>query len=336
MSSVIQRQGDLVGIGEAMLEMAPVGDGLYALGFAGDTLNTVWYLKRLLGRRDRVGYVTRVGEDSLSEQFLNFLREAGIDATRISRDAERTLGLYLIRLEGVERRFSYWRAQSAARRLADDPDGLAKTLRGAASIHVSGITLAVVETKGRRHLFAELAKARATGTLVSFDPNVRRRLWPDEAEMCAAMREMFALCDIALPSFDDEAGLWGDATPEATVERIAAISVEEIVVKNGAAPALVWAAGKLASVAAGEIPDVRDTTGAGDSFNAGYLAARRRHLSPPEACAFAHTLAAEVVRHPGALAPPNALTAIQQAFEALSERREAQMRSLPPPARTRR
>jgi len=318
MSASVWTQGDLVGIGEVMLEMAPVGDGLYAPGFAGDTLNTIWYLKRLLGNRERVGYVSRIGQDSLCEQLLDFLRDADIDTARISRDPERTLGLYLIRLEGAERHFSYWRGQSAARRMADDPDVLAQALRGAALIHVSGITLAIIEAAGRRHLLAELAKARAAGALVSFDPNVRRRLWPDEAELRAAMMEMFETCDIALPSFDDEAGLWGDASPEATVERIAALGVEEIVVKNGAAPALVRAAGTLRYVPASAISDVRDTTGAGDAFNAGYLAARRRQASPAQACAFAHGLAAEVVRHPGALTPPGALTVIQQRFADFS------------------
>jgi len=323
-------QGDLVGIGEAMLELAPVKDGLYAPGFAGDTLNTIWYLKRLLGDRERVGYVTRIGGDGLSKQFLDFLRDSGIDASRISRDEERTLGLYLIRLDGAERHFSYWRGQSAARRMADDPAALAEALRGAASIHVSGISLAVIEATGRRHLFDELARARADGALVSFDPNVRRRLWPDEAELRAAMIEMFSGCDIALPSFDDEAGLWGDETPEATVQRIAALGATEIVVKNGAAPALVRAAGAQVPVNACTISDARDTTGAGDAFNAGYLAARRRNVSPDVACAFAHELAAEVVRHPGALAPAEALPAIQQRFAELSRAAPAALTPQPP------
>lgn len=318
MSARVWRRGDLVGVGEAMLELAPVKDGLYAPGFAGDTLNTMWYLKRLLGDRERVGYLTRVGRDSLSQQFLDFLRDAGLDASRISRDADRTLGLYLIRLEGAERHFAYWRGQSAARRMADDLDALGEALGGAALIHVSGVTLAVIEAAGRRHLFAQLRKARAAGALVSFDPNVRARLWPDEVEMRAAMKEMYSGCDLALPSFDDEARLWGDASPEATAQRIAALGVEEIIVKNGAASALVRTSQTQVHVSAREASDVRDTTGAGDGFNAGYLAARRRDASPAEACVFAHGLAAEIIRHPGALTPPDALKSLRQDFEDLS------------------
>jgi 2-dehydro-3-deoxygluconokinase len=300
-------EGGFLGVGEAMVELAPVDGGLYALGFAGDTLNTCWCLKRLVGDARRVSYLTRVGEDALSSRLLAFLGEAGIDAGAISRDPERTLGLYLISLEGAERRFAYWREQSAARRLADDPARLGEALSGAALIHITGVTLAIVEARGRSNLLVALAKARAEGARVSFDPNVRRRLWPDEPTLRDALTEMFAVCDIALPSFDDEAGVWGDADPDASVARIAAHGVKEIVVKNGANPASVFADGFYADIPARETPDARDTTGAGDAFNAGYLAARLSGLSAVIACEFAHAVAAEVVRHPGALPPASAI-----------------------------
>jgi len=306
------REGSLIGIGEAMVELAPVAEGLYAQGFAGDTLNTCWYLKRLVGDLRRVRYLTRVGEDALSGRLVELLVKSGIDATAVSRDPERTLGLYLISLEGAERRFSYWRDQSAARRLADDPASLDEALRDAALIHVSGITLAIVEAKGRQNLLAALAKARGRGARVSFDPNVRRRLWPDEATLRAALTEMFSICDVALPSFDDEVTVWGDADPVTSVARIAALGVKEIVVKNGAGPAFIFADGVESLAPACAVSDARDTTGAGDSFNAGYLAARIAGLPAIGACEFAHELAAEVVRHPGALAPPAAIEPLQR------------------------
>jgi 2-dehydro-3-deoxygluconokinase len=312
------REGPLIGIGEAMVELTPVADGLYAQGFAGDTLNTCWYLKRVLGEARRVAYLTRVGEDPLSSRLLELLLQSGIDAGAVSRDPERTLGLYLISLDGAERRFSYWRDQSAARRLADDPARLDEVLHGAALIHVTGITLAIVEASGRRNLLAALGKARAAGARVSFDPNVRRRLWPDDASLRGALTEMFAACDIALPSFDDEAGVWGDPDPVNSAARIAALGAKEIVVKNGAGAAFIVADGAEALVPARATSDARDTTGAGDSFNAGYLAARIAGLSAIRACEFAHELAAEVVRHPGALAPAIAIEPMGLALRARS------------------
>jgi 2-dehydro-3-deoxygluconokinase len=304
--------GALIGIGEVMIELAPVADRVYAQGFAGDTLNTCWYLRRLSPVERRVGYLTRVGADPLSDRLLDFLTMSGLDARAVSRDPERTLGLYLISLDGAERRFSYWRDQSAARRLADDPARLDEALADAALIHVSGITLAIVGAPGRIHLLAALRRARARGARVSFDPNVRRRLWPDEATLRDALVEISGCCDIMLPSFDDEASVWGDADPRASALRIASLGVGEIVVKNGAGPARVLADGVGVEVPARAVRDARDTTGAGDSFNAGYLAGRLAGLSATEACEFAHGLAAEVVRHPGALAPAAAIEPLRR------------------------
>jgi 2-dehydro-3-deoxygluconokinase len=155
-----------------------------------------------------------------------------------------------------------------------------------------------------------LHRARARGARVSFDPNVRRRLWPDETTLRDALTEMFGACDIALPSFDDEAGVWGDPSPRASAERIAAFGVGEIVVKNGEGPAYVLAEGVGVEIPAKPASDARDTTGAGDSFNAGYLAARLAGRDVAEACGSGHALAGEVVRHPGALAPAAAIAGL--------------------------
>ena len=292
----------IVSVGEAMVEFAPVDSGRYARAFAGDTLNTSWYLARM---GQPVRYLTRVGADSLSDSFVAFVRGSGIDASGIGRDAERTMGLYMIELDGAERRFLYWRDNSAARRLADDPQTLDAGLAGAELIHVSGITLAIIGEAGRANLVAALSRARKAGAKVSFDANLRRRLWPDDATARDAQTAMYAVSDIALPSFDDEAALWGDASPHDTAARLATHGVGEIVVKNGADAA--WVDG--ADISAARV-EARDTTGAGDSFNAGYLAARRLGKSPAEACGFAHRLAAEVVRWPGALAPAEAIAAL--------------------------
>ncbi len=294
----------IVGVGEAMVEFAPVEAGLYARAYAGDTLNTCWYLAKL-GQPAR--YLTRVGADKLSDGFVAFLEQSGIDAGAVQRDAERTMGLYLIELDGAERRFLYWREASAARRLADDSAALDAGLAGADLIHVSGITLAIIGGQGRRNLAAALARARAKGAKVSFDPNLRRRLWLDEASARAAQTEIYAVTDIALPSFDDEAALWGDVSPAATAARLAGLGVGEIVVKNGAGAAFVDGVEVAAALVA-----ARDTTGAGDSFNAGYLAARLAGRAPAEACGFAHRLAGEVVRWPGALAPAEAVAALSR------------------------
>ena len=104
-----QWQPDILCIGECMVEMAPQPDGLYAMGFAGDTFNTAWHLRHQLSPEGRVSYFSAVGQDSLSDRMLAFMGEAGIDTAQVQRRADRTVGLYLIELTQGERSFSYWR-----------------------------------------------------------------------------------------------------------------------------------------------------------------------------------------------------------------------------------
>lgn len=289
-----------VAIGEAMVELAPVEGGLYRRAYAGDTFNTIWHMAQLLGPAGTTGFVTRVGRDGLSEAFVAEMASDGLDVSRVARDPERGMGLYLIELDGAERSFHYWRSASAARRLADDSAALAAALDGAGLAHLSGITLAILPPAGRDALFAVLGEARGKGTLVSFDPNIRPRLWSSRDEIRETIARMLALTDIALPSFDDEAAHWADRAPEATIARLAASGVGEIVVKNGAGSVRFRTGDVEGDRPTPPVDGIRDTTGAGDAFNAGYLAARLAGLAPDGSIACGQALSAEVIRTPGA------------------------------------
>ncbi len=225
--------GRIVAIGEAMVEMAPVGEGLYRRGYAGDTFNTVWHMAQLLGDATRSGFFTRVGRDGLSDSFVAEMAADGLDVSGVTRDPERGMGLYLVELDGVERSFHYWRHCSAARGLADDPAALAAALRGAGLIHLSGITLAILSDGARETLFQVLAEVRSAGAVIAFDPNIRPRLWSSHGEIQATVSRMLSFTDIALPSFDNEAAQWSDAAPSDTIDRFVSFGAREVVVKNG-------------------------------------------------------------------------------------------------------
>lgn len=297
-------------IGEAMVEMAPVGDGLYRRGFAGDTFNTAWHMAQWLGPSAQVGMVTRIGKDSISDAFLRGMQADGMVVSGISRDPARGMGLYMIELDGVERSFHYWRDTSAARQLADDVTALGAALHGVGLVHLSGITLAILSPAAREGLFAVLAAFRAGGGVVSFDPNIRPRLWSSADEIRQTCAGMLALTDIALPSFDDEAAHFGDADAQATVDRMAAMGVAEVVVKNGAGPVTLFAQGRRIRLETPEVAILRDTTGAGDGFNAGYLGARVSGDDPEAAVRAGQMLAGVVIGHYGARAPKEAVDAL--------------------------
>lgn len=290
-------------VGEAMVEFAPIGRDQYQRGLAGDTFNTAWHMAQVLGARAKVGFVTKVGQDRLSDNFVTELRADGLDDCVIGRDPARGMGLYLIELVGVERSFHYWRDSSAARGLAADGAFLQRAFTGAGLIHLSGITLAILPDADRARLFSALETARDSGSRISFDPNIRPRLWPSRQHARDAVAQALTMTDIALPSFDDEAMLWGDENPQATLARFAQAGITEAVVKNGGGVVWSLAGGVMLAQDTPAVADIRDTTGAGDSFNAGYLSARLLGHTPEHAITIGQGFAAEVIRHPGARLP---------------------------------
>lgn len=291
-------------VGECMVELSGAGGpDLWRMGIAGDTLNTAWYVRARLGPDWQVDYLTRLGQDRFSDRILQFLEANGIGSGQITRDPVRIPGLYAIDLQNGERSFTYWRGQSAARGLAEDDGHLARAFGDAAAIYLSGITLAILTPDRRRVVIDALAAARTRGVLTAFDPNLRPRLWEDAATMCACVTEAAGAAALCLPSLDDEVAAFGDAGPEATAARYLRAGAGSVLVKAGGGPVVVAGPGGVQVIDG--LPRVTpiDTTGAGDSFNGGYLAARLSGLDETQAVRAAHALAARVVLHPGALIP---------------------------------
>ena len=295
--------GRVVAIGECMVELAPAGDGLLRMGYAGDTLNTAWYARAALPDAWRVAYHTVVGTDELSRGMVAFIAANGIGTATIGRHPTRRCGLYAITLDAGERSFTYWRGESAARALAQDRGTLTAAVQGASLVYLTGITLAILPPEGRRTLLGVLAEARAAGARVAFDPNIRPALWESGEALRAAVSRAAAGADIVLPGFDDEHAAFGDADPAATAARYRALGAEEVVVKTGGGPIRLETPAGACTVADLRRVAACDTTGAGDSFNGAYLAARLCGADPVAAVHRAHVLASQVICHTGALMP---------------------------------
>ena len=292
-----------VAIGEAMIEMSGGAGNSYRLGFAGDTLNTAYYLKARLGADWSVGYVTAVGDDLYSARMVEFIAGAGLDTGAIRTIAGKRAGLYMIHQADGDRHFTYWRDSSAAKLLADDAAALEAGLAGADLVYFSGITLAILAPQARETLLGAIGKRRAAGALVAFDPNIRPALWPDKQSVVDALTRAAEVSTIVLPTHADEAPYFGDADAEATARRYLAAGCSEVVVKNGGDPALIVTHDGSWQVGAKRVANVVDATGAGDSFNGGYLAARLSGVSPEDAAKAGHATAAVVIGHHGALVP---------------------------------
>lgn len=288
--------------GECMIEFSQTGDGAtWRRGFAGDTFNTAWYFRRLAPATWKTAYFTAVGDDAPSRDLKEFIAAAGIDTGFIPAIANASPGLYTIELVGAERHFSYWRENSAARRLAADPAALAAAIDRSTILYFSGITLAILPEADRRAFLSAMEKARASGRTVAFDPNIRLRLWPQADALRQALAAAAAASTIVLPTFPDEAALFGDADRRACAERYRALGAELVVVKDGAAPCLAVGPGEAVEVEAVPVARPVDTTGAGDAFNGGFFAAWADRPDLGRALALGHETAARTICGYGAL-----------------------------------
>lgn len=288
-------------IGECMVELRQAGDGLMRKGFAGDTFNTAYYLRSLLPEAWPVDYFSAVGTDTISDEMLNFIEGTGVGTGFIRRLPKRTPGLYMIHLKDGERSFSYWRSASAARLLADDASALRAAIGASETIFFSGITLAILAPEALATLLTEIGHAKIAGKLVAFDPNIRLRLWDDADRMRRVISDGAAVSSMVMPSFEDEATHFGDATVDATIARYAGLGVNKLVVKDGAAGITLDFDGERSFVPASRAKQVVDTTGAGDSFNGAFLANYLQAGDHLKAAAFAANVAAAVIGHHGAL-----------------------------------
>jgi 2-dehydro-3-deoxygluconokinase len=297
----------VITIGEVMVELARGSDGRFGMSCGGDTFNTAVYLARA---GIEASYATALGDDPYSDSILAMAAAENVKTDLTLRVPGRLPGLYMIETDPKgERRFRYWRGEAPARELFELPDWnkVAEAMVGARLIYFSGVTLSLYSNVGLGRLLAILELARQQGTKVAFDGNFRPHGWKgDLPRTRTVFMEALKRVDYALPTFDDEAVLWGDPSPEATVARMQAFGIGEVVVKNGQQSALVAVNGQQEHVPVPEVVEAVDTTAAGDSFNAGYIAARLNGESPAHAALAGHALAAQKVRYRGAIMPRDA------------------------------
>lgn len=300
-------------IGECMIELSQKGAEVNR-GFGGDTLNTSVYIARQVNPAAlAVHYVTALGTDNFSQQMLDAWQQEAVDTRLTQRMENRLPGLYYIETDSSgERTFYYWRNEAAAKFWLESEQSAAicEQLATFDYLYLSGISLAILSPGSRAKLLSLLKECRANGGKVIFDNNYRPRLWASREETREVYQQMLACTDIAFLTLDDEDLLWGEQPVETVIERTQQAGVSEVVIKRGADACLVAIAGEaVIEVPAVKLPKekVIDTTAAGDSFSAGYLAVRLTGGDAAEAAKRGHLTASTVIQYRGAIIPREAM-----------------------------
>ena len=270
----------------------------------GDTSNFIIAVCRLGGK---AGYLTRLGDDEFAESFMKLWTLEGVDTRHIAKDQAAYTGMYFIARMGQKHDFTYFRRNSAASRMT--PEILpADYIRKARILHISGISQSI-STTARDTVLAAITIAKEANVKISYDPNLRLKLWPLH-QAKSVIHETISMVDIVMPSIEDAQLLTGKSNPEEIVQLYLELGTEVVALKLGSEGSMLATREKTEEGFRLNIQkfdpykvESKDTTGAGDTFDAafvvGYLAGW-----PLEKCmCFANAAAALTTTELGAVSP---------------------------------
>jgi 2-dehydro-3-deoxygluconokinase len=306
---------DIVALGEPMIEFNQTGERggqSYLRGHGGDTSNFVIAAAR---QGARTGYVTALGDDVHGRMFLDLWAKEGVDASQVRIDRSANTGIYFVDHDAAGHHFTFFRTGSAASRLspADVP---ADYVGAARLLHVSGISLAISASTCDA-CYAAVEAARSAGRLVSFDTNLRLKLWSKERAR-AVITDMMKLTDICLPSRDDMAALTGTTDPDKLVDHALALGPKTVALKLGAEGAIVATAHERHRVPPYRV-DAVDATGAGDAFGGAFVSRLLEGAELGAAGRYAAVAAALSTTGYGAVEPIPTATQVQEALDRWTE-----------------
>lgn len=304
-------------IGECMVELSGQPFTNMRQNFGGDTINTAIYLKMLAKEKIDVSFVSSVGDDSLSKALMDKWQQLGINTSTVLINSNKQPGLYMIETDNYgERTFHYWRNDSAAKYLMQHADinVIFEKLSSYDAVYLSGISLAILSDQDCQLMLSQLKQLKKLGVKIIYDSNYRPALW-QSVEYCKRIsNDILALSDLALFTFDDEKALWQDDSIESCRIRLQLTGVNELVLKDGANGCQYSNTHTLVNYPTTPVVKVIDTTAAGDSFNAGFLALWLQS-APINQCAMAGNLVAgQVIQQKGAIVDIN----LNYIFEQLS------------------
>jgi len=263
---------DVVTFGESMVLFGPDSTGplRYVQNFnksiSGAESNVAIALSKL---GHKVGWFSKIGDDEFGKYIKATIRGEGVDVSRVIVEPDKNTGiLFKERFMHANPSVYYYRKNSAASTLR--PEELDEEyIKSAKILHITGITPAL-SLSCRKSVFKAIEIAKANNVLVSFDPNIRLKLWTKE-EAIPVLLEIAKLSDIIFPGIDEGEMLLGLTKPEEIADTFMQMGCSVVVVKLGTEGCYIADSVNKLYVNSYKVENPEDTVGAGDGFSAGFL-----------------------------------------------------------------
>jgi len=309
---------EIVSLGEPLIEFNAMNEAplsavkQFNRGYGGDTSNFIIAVSRLGGK---AGYLTRLGDDEFAESFLKLYTKEGVDTRHIVKDSTAYTGMYFIARMGQKHYFTYLRQNSAAGRMT--PEFLpADYIRQARLLHISGISQCI-STSACDTVFSAIAVAKEAKVKISYDPNLRLKLWPIHRAK-AIIHQTISMADIVLPSIEDAQALNGKKSAEEIVQLYLDLGPEVVALKLGAEGSLLATREKTEDGLRLHVRkfepyrvDSKDMTGAGDTFDGAFVVGYLAGWPLDRCMRFANAAAALTTTELGAVSPIPRLKAVE-------------------------
>ena len=288
---------DVLCLGEPLLEFNQIKEGnkkTYSSGYGGDTSNTAISIAR---QGMSVGFISKVGKDQFGWELLELWKREKVDYSHVSIHPEAPTGIYFVTHDADGHHFTYYRSGSAACQMTplDLPkDDLSQTR----ILHLSAITQAI-SVSSCETAFAAIFQARKNGVKVSYDTNLRLKLWSLDRARDVINRTV-PMCDVIMPSLEEATSLTGLVDPEEITDYFFELGAKLVVLKQGSHGARVSDGKENLNIPGHKVKAI-DATGAGDTFDGAFLSEWIRKDDPFSAAEYANAAAALSTTNYGAV-----------------------------------
>lgn len=284
---------DVVTFGESLVVFSPENSGplRYVNGFrkslGGAESNFAIALSKL---GHQVGWFSKLGDDEFGIFIKNSIRGEGIDVSRVTLTSEANTGLlFKERYQNINPNVYYYRKNSAASRISPS-DIDEEYIKQAKILHITGITPAISKSAAEA-VFKAVCIAKENNVMVSFDPNLRLKLWSIE-EAKPILLKIAAMADIVMPGIDEAKLLINVEEPEEIAKYFLNLGSKLVAVKLGEKGCYLNNGQEAMYVSGFKVEKLEDTVGAGDGFAAGLISASLRNLNLQETGEYANGVGA--------------------------------------------